>query len=250
MIIRKAVEQVVDSGVNPIVLDVQRVVDFSGDLQGLRTSLNIKSLDLGFLTANEYRYVARRSEQGSRLVERNIEKLFYFYSDYIKEFSSAKFFTVSVYAKAMLNGVLFQTLSDFLKKYPLVEPQKICLEISADILFEDIEVYKKEINNIKQLGVKIALCEVAQEFCPLLRLNQINYDFVFLDGYFVESLEDEAREGQVNAVMNIINNRPCKVFGSCVKQDAIPLLEKLGVDGYTFIGDQELENKEWRVGKR
>ena len=77
MVIKKAVEQVIESGVKPIILDLQKVVDFSSNVQGIRSSLVIKSLQLGTLTANEYRYVARRTNQGSRLVERNIEKLFF-----------------------------------------------------------------------------------------------------------------------------------------------------------------------------
>jgi hypothetical protein len=38
MIIKKAVEQVIDNGVKPILLDLQRVVNFSGDVEGVRTS--------------------------------------------------------------------------------------------------------------------------------------------------------------------------------------------------------------------
>lgn len=248
MIIKKAVEQVINSGVKPIVLDLQRVLNFSGDVEAIRTSLVINSLELGVLTANQYRYVARRTDQGSKLVERNLEKLFFFYDDIKKEFRTAKFFTISVYARALLDGVLFQTFSEFFRRYPNVEADKICIEISADILFEDIKTYKKEIDNLRQLGVKVAVCEVAQEFCPLLRLNEINYDAVFLDGYFTSNLEDESRENEINGVMCIINNRPSKVYGSCVAQESIPLLEKIGADGYTLETDDALEHKEWRVG--
>ena len=250
MIIKKAVEQVIDSGVKPIVLDVQRVVNFSEEVEGIRTSLVIKSLDLGVLTANQYRIVARRTEQGSKLVERNVEKLFYFYQDLKKEFPSAQFFTVSVYARALLNGALLQMLEGFFQKYPYVDADTICLELSADILFEDIAVYKEELDQVKQLGVKIALCEVAQEFCPLLRLHEVDYDLVFLDGYFTSSLDDENKESEINGVMSIINTRPTKIYASCIAPETVPLLEKIGADGYTFEKDETLENKEWRVGGR
>lgn len=248
MIIKKAVEQVIDSGVKPVVLDAQRVVNFSNETEGIRTSLVIKSLELGVLTANQYRIVARRTEQGSRLVERNIEKLFYFYQALKKEFASAKFFTVSVYARALLNGVLLQMLEGFFRQYPYVDAGTICLELSADILFEDIFTYKKELDKVKQLGVKIALCEVGQEFCPLLRLGEIDYDLVFLDDYFISSLNDESKTNEINGVMSIINNRPTKIYASCVAQEIVPLLETIDADGYTFAQDETLENKEWRVG--
>ena len=248
MIIKKAVEQVIDSGVKPIILDAKRVLNFSSGLEGVRTSLVIRSLDLGVLTASQYRYVARRTAQGSKLVERNVEKLFFFYPDMEKEFDGAKFYSISVYARSLLGGALAQTLTEFFEKYPYVNPQKICLELSADILFEDIVTYKKEINNLKQLGVKIALCEVGQEYCPLFRLKELDYDFVFLDGYLIDALEDENRENEVNGAMCIISNNKSKIYGSCVKQEIIPLLEKVGANGYTLEIDGELEEKEWRVG--
>jgi EAL domain-containing protein (putative c-di-GMP-specific phosphodiesterase class I) len=248
MIIKKAVEQVIESGVKPIILDLQRVVDFSSDVQGIRSSLVIKSLNLGTLTANEYRYIARRTNQGSKLVERNIEKLFFFFDDIKKEFSSSKFFTISVYARSIIDGQLTQALIDNFEKFPSVDPTMICIELSADILFEDIDKYKIELEKIKQLGVKIALCEVAQEFCPLLRLNGIEYDYIFLDGYFTRLLDNEEKQGQISGVMGIIESRPCKIYGSCVEDEYISLLEKVGADGYTKIADAKLVDKEWRVG--
>ena len=248
MTIKKAVEQTIDSGIHPIVLDAQRVKNFGGEIEGVRTSLIVKSLSLGTLTANEYRFVARRTLQANRLVERNIEKLFYFYPLLLKEHHGAKFFTVSVYARTLRDGQLLTVLTDYLRKYP-VDPTKIYLEMSADILFEHLPEYKKELNAIKQLGFKIALCEVGSEFCPLLRLNELPYDIVFLDDYAVKSVEEE-REQEIMGVMNIISTHPVKIYGSCVTPEQIPLLEKIGADGYTIANDEALGEKEWYVGNK
>ena len=132
--------------------------------------------------------------------------------------------------------------------FPEVDPQKICIELSADILFENIDKYKIELEKIKQLGVKIALSEVAQEFCPILRLNGIEYDYIFLDGYFTRLLDNEEKQGQISGVMGIIESRPCKIYGSCVEDEYISLLEKVGADGYTKTADAKLVDKEWRIG--
>ena len=248
MTIKKAVEQTIDSGIHPIVLDAQRVKNFGGEIEGVRTSLIVKSLSLGTLTANEYRFVARRTLQANRLVERNIEKLFYFYPLLLKEHLGAKFFTVSVYARTLRDGQLLTVLTDYLRKYP-VDPTKIYLEMSADILFENLPEYKKEIDNLRNLGFKIALCEVGSEFCPLLRLNEIPYDIVFLDDYAQKSLQDD-REQEIQGLMSIITARITKVYGSCVSVEQIPYLEKIGADGYTFAEDEDLEEKEWHVGAK
>ena len=250
MTIKKAVEETLGSGIKPIMLDAQCVKNYQGELEGVRTSLVVKSLALGTLTANEYRFVARRTVQANGLVERNIEKLFYFYEGLKKEFEGAGFFTVSVYARTLLGGELRRMLMAELTKHPNVDASKIVLEMSADILFENMEEFGKEIAALKDVGFKIALCEVGSEFCPVLRLNEIPYDIVFLDGYVPNTLETDGREQEMQALMSIITTRPTRVYASCVTQEQIPLLIKLGTDGYTMAEDEELEEKEWFVGKK
>ena len=250
MTIRKAVEQTLYSGIKPIFLDMQRVKNFSNEIEGVRTSLIIKSLTLGTLTANQYRFVARRTAQANGLIERNIEKLFYFFEELKKEHEGAGFFTVSVYARALLSGELTAMLTEAMAKHPKVDTTKICLEMSADLLFENLEECKKELSVIKTLGFKIALCEVGSEFCPLLRLNEIPYDIVFLDGYVPKSMEDDGREQEIMALMSIISTHPVKIYGSCVTPEQIPLLEKIGADGYTFAKDEARGEKEWYVGSK
>ncbi len=247
MTIKKAVEQTIDSGIHPIVLDAQRVKNYGGDIEGVRTSLIVKSIILGTLTANEYRYMARRTKQAIGLVSRNIEKLFYFYPSIKAEHPGAKFFTISVYAKTLLDGELLNMLQEELRKYPAVEPEKIYLEMSADILFENLAEYKKQLEIIKQLGFKIALCEVGSEFCPLLRLNEIPYDIVFIDNYLSNRLDSGENDQEVAGVLSIISAKPARIYGSCVTAQQIPLLEKIGVDGYTVLFDEDLEEVEWRV---
>lgn len=247
MIIKKAVQQVIESGVKPIILDMQRVMDYAGEIVGVRTSLVVKSLSLGTLTANQYRYVARRTAQGSKLVDRNVEKLFCFYEDIKAENQGAEFYTVSVYARALKDGQMYDVLNEYLKKYPKVDPKKICIELSADLLFEDLTEYKAQLERIKQLGIKVALCEVGEEFCPFYRLNEIDYDVVFLDSYTLHSFSDESKENQVMGAMSMITAKPVKVFGSSIDKEDLPLLERLGVDGYTLKEDDELIEKDWRV---
>lgn len=248
--IKKAVEQTLDSGIKPIVLDAQRVKNFSGEIEGLRTSLIVKSLALGTLTASEYRFVARRTKQANGLVHRNIEKAFYFYDKLLQENHGAKFITISVYARTLLNGELFHMLDEFHLKYPAVDTAKICLEMSADILFENLPEYLPAIQAIKQMGYKIALCEVGSEFCPILRLNEIPYDIVFLDNYVPNALLYGDREQEMLGLLNIISTHPVKIYGSCVEPEHLPLLEKIGVDGYTYLKDEDLQEQDWYIAAK
>ena len=249
MFIKNAVEQVIKSGIQPIVLDIARVKNFAGDIEGVRTSLIVNSLDLGVLTANEYRFVARRSQQGSSLVARNIERLFYFYPELKAENKGAKFFTVSVYARTLKNNELYSTLIENFEKFPLVERDKICIELSADLLFEDLEFYAKAIRDIRQLGVKVALCEVGEEFCPLLRLVGLEFDYAFLDKYVATQLELDGGDVAVAGLMSIVSIRPVRIYAFGLNsEEEIKRFESIGCDGYTAVGDPEVFLKNWRMG--
>ena len=81
----------------------------------------------------------------------------------------------------------------------------------------------------------------------MVRTDDKDYDWV-LDKYFIDSLTEENGEAKASAVMNIIDSRPSKIYGSCIEKVSIPLLEKVGADGYSLATDEELQNKQWRVG--
>ena len=249
MIIKKAVEQVIESGVKPIILELQQIKNHAQETEVLRTSLTIRSLSLGVLTPHQYRFVARRTSQGNRLVQRNIERLFYFYDELKREFPTVKLYTVSAYARTLQNGEFRNVLYETLLKYPQVEKEKICIELSADLLFEDLDEYKGELKALRELGVKIALCEVGEEFCPMLRLNEIEFDVAFLDQYVNEQQSKAHGEDIIKSLVDFIHLRPIKVYaGNVTNEEESQLLEKLGCDGYAMKEDSELEHKEWRLG--
>ena len=53
MIIKKAVEQVIDSGIKPIILDLQRVVNFSSDVEGMPNAIPVVDQDFIFSAISE-----------------------------------------------------------------------------------------------------------------------------------------------------------------------------------------------------
>ena len=41
------------------------------------------------------------------------------------------------------------------------------------------------------MGVRIAICEVGDEFCPVFRLAELPFDYAFVDDYATNSLDRE-----------------------------------------------------------
>lgn len=67
------VKETLDSGIAPITLDFSEIKFFESNSKIIRTFITVNSLDLGVLTYRQYRFVARRTKIGNRLVKRHLE---------------------------------------------------------------------------------------------------------------------------------------------------------------------------------
>ncbi len=203
MKLKDSVNEVVQSGVTPLQLTCDTVKFFDEEKKLLRTFLEVESLDVGHLTYKEYRFVARRTKVGDALVQRHVEKLFRAYPELIKK-RGISCLTIPVYARILMGGKLAGLLFDALNYFEEVEPSRICIELSADLLYEDIEEAKKRIDELRQMGFKVAVCEVGDEFCPVFRLAELKFDYAFVDDFVCESLEREDAERIAGSIVKFL----------------------------------------------
>ncbi len=257
MKIKDKVNEVIESGIAPIHLEYDRI-DFFSDIEAeraaaiangvdtdessvdqhggiIRSFMVINSLDLGTLTYKQYRFVARRTKQGDHMVKRHIEKLFREYPELELRMPKAECFTIPVYARLLKDGTLASMLFDGFTLFPDVPAEKICIELSADILYEDIEESKKRIDELRELGVKIAICEVGDEFCPVFRLAEIKFDYAFADEFATSTLDSEDAERVAGSLVKFLHFLNVKVVAPDLDSEAkIKGAIETGFDGFGF----------------
>lgn len=230
----ETVEQVVESGINPIVFSFDEVKFFEKKSKILRSFITINSLELGVLTYKQYRFVARRTRVGNRLVKRHFEKLFRLIPEILSKDSDIDAFTVPVYARLLADSELAAMLVDMLSLYPEVPAGKICIELSADILYENLKEASEKINELRELGVKIAICEVGDEFCPVFRLSEVKFDYAFMDSYSTDSLDGDSAERIAGSLVKYLHYLDAKVIAPGLdSNEKIDGAKRVGVDGYT-----------------
>ena len=109
------IQSVLDSGREPLVLTWERVTPFSSRQCLLRTGLEIHSLELGVLTPEQYRYVARRTSQSERLFRRHLHKLLEQIPGILQKDPTVGVFTLPacgrLLKKASLGSILFEELA-------------------------------------------------------------------------------------------------------------------------------------------
>jgi EAL domain-containing protein (putative c-di-GMP-specific phosphodiesterase class I) len=233
MRLRYKIGQVVESGIQPITFQYDTVHFFDESPSIKRSFLQINSQAMGTLTYRQYRFLARRSKQGDALVRRHLHGLLRGIPSFSDK-EKAALYTMPVYARTLQDGKLAEILFEGFSLFPKVAPNLVCMEFSADLLYENVEVARERIDALRSLGVKIAVGEVGDEFCPVFRLAALQFDYAFLDEYAIEHLLDDNAEQSVGALIAYLHTLQVRVIApNLLRDEQIERARALGCDGYT-----------------
>ncbi len=228
----KALETV-NSGITPIKLSYEVIEQFESEKTLLRSSLIIESLDVGVLTYKEYRFVAGRTKKGDALTQRHLEKLLTAFPNIMVAYPNTECVTFPVYAKSLVSGSVSEMLFSTLARHPDVPASRICVEISADILYEDLELVKKQIDEIRSFGVKIAVFELGDEFCPIFRLSKLPFNYAFADKFTTSKLSSDDGAEEAGSLPKFLHMNNALIFAPGLESDdQTEYAKKADFDGY------------------
>ena len=248
---KQMVRETLESGITPLTFDYQNVVFFGKETGVLRTTMVLHSPDVGTLTYREYRYVARRTRPGLHMVKRHVEKLLRLIPKVTEQYPNIECFTVPVFPRMIRDGELIRILYDAFAMNPAVHPSQVCIEVSADILYEDTETVKARLEEIRELGVKVAINEVGDEYCPFFKLSSLPFDMIFLDGYATDILETSEAEQVMGGLIQYLKSFGVPVIAPELETDAqLAAAKLLECSGYslsptaTIYEEEETEEEE------
>ena len=226
------------SGIEPLVFDFEEVKLFDSDKILLRTFLVVNSLELGVLTMKQYRFVARRTAVGDDMVARHIHKLFYKLPELMNSMPQVSLFTVPVYPRMLKNKSIADMIMRELAKYPEVDLSRFGLEISSDILYEELDDLVPELEKCRELGVKLIVSEVGDPFCPVLRLKKLPFDMAFLDTAALHLSEDDPALPE--SLVFMLKSLKLSAYATDLSDDSlIETAEAIGCAGYSIASDTE-----------
>ena len=97
------------------------------------------------------------------------------------------------------------------------------------------------------MGVKIAVCEVGDEFCPVFRLASLPVDYAFIDEYATASLDRDDAERVAGSLVKYLHYLDVKVIAPELdSEDKIAGAKAVECDGYT-VADTPTEADELPV---
>jgi diguanylate cyclase (GGDEF)-like protein len=126
---------------------------------------------------------------------------------------------------------LLQDVSSTLRESGL-EPDSLILEITEGTLLKDTELIETIFEELKALGVRLAIDDFGREYSSLSYLKRLPVDGLKIDGSFVESLgEDSTNTTIVEAVISLAHSLGLEVTGEGVESaEQLEHLRRMGCD--------------------
>jgi diguanylate cyclase (GGDEF)-like protein/PAS domain S-box-containing protein len=127
------------------------------------------------------------------------------------------------------------------------DPSRLCFEITETAAITSIRDAASFIDEVRALGVKIALDDFGAGASSFSHLKTLSVDFLKIDGHFiVDMLEDEMDRAAVRCFRDVARARGVKTIAECVERpDVRDALADLGIDmvqGYLIHRPEPLAN--------
>ncbi len=229
------IQKMLDSGASPLELSFERVSFYGSKKTILRSILEINSLELGRLTPKQYKVVAGRGKQGGELLARQISKVFESYQMLSDSFGNIECVTVPILSRTLMEGMAASIIFEEFEKNASLSPQKICFELSADLLFEDIGSVKARLSELRDLNVKLAINELGDEFCPIFRLREYApFDYAIADKYALMGGEDDET---LRGLPEIVHMLGAKAIAPEIVEEDKQKIKNAGYDAYSIEDD-------------
>lgn len=230
-----AVQKIIESGVEPLILNYIPVYDVKDSrVIAYRSEVYVNSLELGVLKPDEYQRISDRSKQSIKLSLWNARALTNKIDTMIRTgtMKNCEWISMSVPLKLFEKESFIPDMQEIFTQAAFGDFKRLCLDFPIDILFEDTGRIKEVLTELKSMGIRTALTDYGNSFCPLLRLNGLAFDFVYLDAVLNGKYKDE---NEVKPILDIVKAQGSTLVACGIKSDVIKnIIEKLEISYYIW----------------
>ena len=154
--------------------------------------------------------------------------------------------SVNISPLQLRNPEIMSILRRLIRKYRL-DPDKIEVELTENIAFDDTKESREVMERFKKMGVRIAIDDFGMGHTSLLYLRSFDVDTVKLDGSLVQDiLTDQSSVDIVKSIISLCDNRNMHVVAEVVEtKEQKDKLKSLGChyyQGYYYSRPLEINN--------
>lgn len=171
---------------------------------------------------------------GKWIAKEAIEQL----SIWNKELEKKIDMSINVSTKQLIDDTFASYIKDVIKFYN-VDPNNIKVEITESFAIGEDDVTKKQLNELTEYGVKLAIDDFGVGYNPLLYIKRYNIDCIKIDGSLIRDIDqNEESKSIVSSVYKLCESTGITVVNEFVEtEEQKAVLDKMGdglYQGYLF----------------
>ena len=195
-----------ESGIPPIETKLIEIRSTATRQQtALRSVQQLNTQQLGILLPEDFDPVATRTNQCVNLALANISDV----AELLETASERKikldFISVSCPVRMIARGDIAGLLNTaFFEENIFLDPTKLCLEFPPEILLEDSAKISEKLSELRFMGIKTAIRDFGNAFCPTMRLREFAFDYAILDQSVTDLMENDATEHTASSLVSFV----------------------------------------------
>ena len=140
-------------------------------------------------------------------------------------------FTINVSDYDLKHPKFFKTVQQILQKYQ-IETKKICFEILENNSISENKEIQKILHKLHDLGCKLAIDDFGAECSNFGQLNNLNIDFIKIDGSFIKNIvENKSSQIVAQTILDFAHKKGIPVIAEYVcSKEVYEYVKKMGVD--------------------
>lgn len=189
------------------------------------------------ITPNHFIEPARLVGMLPNITKVMLDKCFLFFSEKDVEFS------INISEHDLREGYLKNHLQNLIDRYS-IEPKRVVLEILENISAQGSQEALEQLKGLKDMGIKIALDDFGSEKSNFFRLQELNVDYIKIDGLFIKNIHENDNSYRITkTIKQLADSMNAKAIAEFVHSKEVQdIVEKLEIEysqGYYFGKPQE-----------
>ena len=227
-------QETLRSGVAPLEMRFSQINSCFRRLPvAYRSHTFINSVIEGVIPPEKYSFAADGTDRGIKLCKWNIRQAIRAIRSFEARGRKVDFVTARCPAALCLEEDLYEWMRAFLEEEDFHQPEKLCLEFSQSLLFENEEKVRASILGMKLLKVKTLMTGCGEKDCPVSSLIQIPVDYVLLAPWLTALMDSRGKSTSVSALVAYFRRLEIQVIGEGVQNDPqISALSRADCYGY------------------
>jgi len=153
-------------------------------------------------------------------------------------------FSINITEDDLGRNYLPQFIAQKLKEYE-IEPKRVILEILEGVSSHAKQSHIKQLNELKEIGVSLAIDDFGAEYSNFERILDLEIDFLKIDAKYIKNIDVDAKSYEiVKSIASFAKNSNILCIAEFVHSQSVQnVLERLGIEysqGYYFAEPKKL----------